>query len=103
VPPPRALPGDWITLVEMVDLLGVKRVTVDQWAQRRRTAVDQDLAFPVPDDTIADKPVWRLARIKIWAELTGKTQWNEEAWRAKRDSGGYRITRSNSKRNRPTK
>lgn len=93
VPPPKPLSDVVITLVEMVDLFGVKRVTVDQWAQRRRSAVNQDLAFPEPDDHVADKPVWRLDRLKAWADATGKKTWNEKAWREKREAGGYRITR----------
>ncbi|MCA1844979.1 MAG: hypothetical protein LC792_17655 [Actinobacteria bacterium] len=92
VPPPKPISDDLITLVEMVDLFAVKRVTVDQWAQRRRNAANQELAFPEPDDYVADKPVWRLPRLKIWATVSGKA-WHEDEWRAKREAGGYRITR----------
>lgn len=92
VPKPKPLSDDVITLVEMVDLFGVQRVTVDQWAQRRRNAANPELAFPEPDDHVGDKPVWRVTRLKAWATLTGR-EIHEDAWRAKREAGGYRITR----------
>jgi hypothetical protein len=87
VDPPKPL-GDVLTLIEMADLFGVQRVTVNQWRMRRRAAADPDMALPEPDDYLGAWPVWRLSRIEQWARKTGRP-YDVERWRAKRDAGDY--------------
>jgi hypothetical protein len=96
IPPPRAIPDDLVGLQEMVDLFGVKRVTVDQWAFRRRAIANPELAFPVPDGYIGATPVWHLDRLQAWASATGRPMFEKE-WREKRKAGAYvRSPRSSS-------
>lgn len=94
VPPPRPLDVEVLTLAELVDVFGVKRVTVDQWVQRRRLTSDAN-AFPKEDDQIGAFKVWRLERILAWAKHTGRPV-HLDVWRGKKASDGYAQTRSKS-------
>lgn len=53
-----------IGLAEIVDLLGVKRATVDSWQARS--------LLPERDWTVGGRPAWRRSTITRWAEATGR-------------------------------
>lgn len=53
-----------VGVVEIAELLGVRRATVDQWRQR-------DL-LPVPEWTVGGRPAWRMSTILQWAKRTGR-------------------------------
>jgi hypothetical protein len=93
VPDPQPLDVDVLTTNEMVELFGQKRVTIDQWVFGRRANTGAH-PFPVePDDTIGAFPVWRLSRLKAWAEATHRAV-HEDAWREKKAAGGYSTRRA---------
>lgn len=96
VPPQRPIPEDLISLPEMVDLFGVKRVTVDQWRFRRRMADNSEFPFPDPDGFIGGTPIWWVDRVLAWGKLTGRPT-HEKVWRTKRASGGYQRKAPNAK------
>lgn len=92
IPPPKHMPGDWITIPEIGDLAvpPVQYKTVEQWRWRHRHA---DIPFPEPDDVLGSFPVWRLARVLAWFKATGKPA-TDELWRSKKASGDYRRGRN---------
>jgi len=52
--------------VEIADLLGVGRSTVDQWRQRG--------LLPEPRWTVGGRPAWAWSDIATWAAETGRIQ-----------------------------
>lgn len=52
-----------VGIVEIADLFGVERDTVNKWRGR-------DLGFPSPDWTVGGRPAWRRGRVLAWAEAT---------------------------------
>lgn len=53
-----------VGIVEIADRLGVSRLTVDSWQQRRR--------LPEPRWTVGGRPAWDWAAIREWARETGR-------------------------------
>lgn len=51
--------------IEIAQLLGVSRATVDQWRQR-------DVGFPAQRWTVGGRPAWNEADVTIWASATGR-------------------------------
>lgn len=53
--------------VEIAEILGVNRSTVDIWRQRPSTR------FPDPRWKVGGRPAWDKHDITAWAEATGRT------------------------------
>lgn len=70
----------------------LKRASIEQLRVRYRESEDpaeQAKALPEPDGYLGSVPYWRLGRILTWSDLQNRP-YDVEAWRAKRESGGFR-------------
>src|ERR1700745_689240 len=70
----------------------LKRASIEQLRVRYRGSEDPAelaKALPEPDGYLGSVPYWRLSRILVWSDLQTRP-YNVDAWREKRESGGFR-------------
>ena len=98
IPEPRPITEDEFLTVPEIAYLGnsprrpgetLTAASVEQWRSARHR--DTGREFPAEDDSIGDRPVWRLSRVIAYLESQGYS-YDVERWRKRRDAGGFRRT-----------
>jgi hypothetical protein len=93
IPDPKPITEDLLTVPEIAFLLRhngepLKRASVEQLRVRYRNTEEAFKGLPEPDGRIGYQPYWRLERVLAWADDLGR-KYDEQAWREKRDAGGF--------------